>query len=135
MLVNLATIKNHLNIDAEYTSDDNYLEILKPYIDRNLVTLIDWPYDQAQIKAYNHFYETHFCQDDIVASIELDEKYSFFDVQKLKAKDKQLEVNSSFVISNSEHAINQFIKENEANMRSQTIYSLKVYASRLAYKE
>ncbi len=89
----------------------------------------------STIKFYDHFYETHFCQDNIVASIELDEKYSFFDVQKLKAKDKQLEVNSSFVISNSEHAINEFIKENEANMRSQTIYSLKVYASRLAYKE
>lgn len=29
MLVNLATIKNHLNIDSDYTSDDNYLEYLE----------------------------------------------------------------------------------------------------------
>lgn len=29
MLVNLATIKNHLNIDSDYTSDDTYLEYLE----------------------------------------------------------------------------------------------------------
>jgi len=29
MLVNLATIKNHLNIDSGYTSDDTYLEYLE----------------------------------------------------------------------------------------------------------
>lgn len=29
MLINLATIKNHLNIDSSYTSDDEYLEYLE----------------------------------------------------------------------------------------------------------
>jgi len=54
-------------------SDDNYLEILKPYIDRNLVTLIDWPYDQAQIKAYNHFYETYRYETQWVSFLDIDE--------------------------------------------------------------
>lgn len=29
MIIDLATIKQHLNIDAEYTEDDNYLEFLE----------------------------------------------------------------------------------------------------------
>mgnify|MGYP002617198365 CR=1 FL=1 len=33
-------------------SDDNYREVLEPYIKRNIVTLVDWPKNQAQIEAY-----------------------------------------------------------------------------------
>ena len=38
-------------------SDDNYLDILKPYITNNIVTLIDFPYEQAQMKAYKDCFE------------------------------------------------------------------------------
>lgn len=33
-------------------SDDDYKKVLKPYIDSGKVTLIDFPYEHAQIKAY-----------------------------------------------------------------------------------
>ena len=41
-------------------SDDNYYEILEPYIATGIITLVDWPYfcsgnwDDVQIKAYNN---------------------------------------------------------------------------------
>lgn len=46
-------------------SDDNYLDVLKPYIDKEIVTLIEWPYKYAQVAAYNDCYtkcrkETHW---------------------------------------------------------------------------
>ncbi len=34
-------------------SDDNYIQILQPYIDSGLVTLIDWPGTQQQMPAYH----------------------------------------------------------------------------------
>lgn len=54
-------------------SDDNYLEILQPYIDRELVTLIDWPYEQAQIKAYHNFYEIYRHETQWVSFLDIDE--------------------------------------------------------------
>ena len=34
-------------------SDDDYLSVLQPYINRKLVTLIQWPKDQAQLECYD----------------------------------------------------------------------------------
>ena len=39
-------------------SEDDYRTVLNPYIERGLVTLIEWPYNQGQIKAYKHFYDS-----------------------------------------------------------------------------
>lgn len=37
-------------------SDDNYLEVLQPYIDNGTVTLTEWPYEYTQVEAYNDCY-------------------------------------------------------------------------------
>ena len=54
-------------------SEDNYKEILQSYIDRGLVTLVDWPYDQAQIAAYRNFYETYRHETQWVSFLDIDE--------------------------------------------------------------
>lgn len=33
-------------------SDDNFREVLKPYLESNDVTLVEWPYQYAQVQAY-----------------------------------------------------------------------------------
>ena len=38
-------------------SDDNYLEVLQPFINQGYVTLIDWPMPQGQIPAYEDWYQ------------------------------------------------------------------------------
>ncbi len=48
---------NHLvGVDHFYlynnNSDDSYLEIIKPYVENGLVTLIQWPYNQQQMQCY-----------------------------------------------------------------------------------
>ena len=54
-------------------SEDSFLEVLQPYIDRGLVTLVNWPYDQAQIKAYKNFYETYRHETQWVSFLDIDE--------------------------------------------------------------
>ena len=54
-------------------SEDNFKDVLKPYIDRELVTLIDWPYDQAQIMAYKHFYDAYRNETQWVTFLDIDE--------------------------------------------------------------
>lgn len=54
-------------------SEDNYKEVLLQYIDKGLVTLIDWPYDQAQIAAYQNFYETYRHETQWVSFLDIDE--------------------------------------------------------------
>lgn len=88
-------------------------------------------YHESTIKFYDTFYETHFFQDGIVGSVELKEGILFEDVKNLLAKDKQLEVESLFVIDNNKKAIAKFIAENKDQMRSQTIFALNSYAARL----
>jgi hypothetical protein len=54
-------------------SEDSYMEVLRPYIERELVTLIDWPYDQAQIAAYQNFYESYRHETQWVSFLDIDE--------------------------------------------------------------
>lgn len=54
-------------------SDDNYQEVLNTYVEKGLVTLIDWPYDQAQMKAYKNFYETYRHETQWVSFLDIDE--------------------------------------------------------------
>lgn len=54
-------------------SDDNYKEIIQPFIDKGVVTLIDWPYPHAQIEAYKHFYETYRNETQWISFLDLDE--------------------------------------------------------------
>ena len=83
------------------------------------------------VKLYDMFFETHFLQDGIVASVELKEDITFDIIMGLDAKDKQLEVEELFLLDNKKNAIENYIKANEQQMRSQTIYALRCHAARL----
>lgn len=54
-------------------STDNFQEVLQPYIDNGLVTLVDFPYDYAQFKAYQNFYETYRHETQWVSFLDIDE--------------------------------------------------------------
>lgn len=54
-------------------STDNYLEILQPYIDEGLVTLVDFPGEKMQLKAYCHFYEQFASVTQWVSFLDIDE--------------------------------------------------------------
>ena len=54
-------------------SEDNYLEILKPYIDDDIITLIDWPYKQAQMAAYQDCVDRFKNETKWIGFIDLDE--------------------------------------------------------------
>ena len=54
-------------------SSDNFREVMQPYVDNNLVTLVDFPYNHAQFKAYQNFYETYRQETQWVAFLDIDE--------------------------------------------------------------
>lgn len=54
-------------------SDDNFKEILEPYIKSNEVTLIDWPYKFAQIMAYEDAFKKFKNETQWIGFIDADE--------------------------------------------------------------
>ncbi len=61
-------------------SDDHYLEILKPYVEKGIVELIDWPnqmdepnWTHAQKRAYNHCVQKDIGKTKWLALIDVDE--------------------------------------------------------------
>lgn len=54
-------------------SSDGYYEILKPYIDEEIVTLIDWPGQKMQMPAYENCIEHYSKETDWMGFIDLDE--------------------------------------------------------------
>ena len=54
-------------------SEDNYLEILKPYIDNGFVTLIDWTKNHAQIEGYKDCFDKFRNETQWLAFIDIDE--------------------------------------------------------------
>ena len=80
---------------------------------------------------YDTFYETHFHQDNIVASIEISDELTFSNIYSLLAKDKYMEVADILTIPKDKKIITDFIKNNKDNMRAQTIFSLESFAARM----
>ena len=72
-------IEYHLIVGVEHfylynnNSDDNYLEILKPYIDSGVVTLTDWEFTPGQMKAFADCADKHKNDTEWIAYIDLDE--------------------------------------------------------------
>lgn len=72
-------LEYHMMIGVEHfymynnCSDDDYLTILKPYIDDNIVTLIDWPYPHSQTKAYIDCIDRFKNETSWIGFIDLDE--------------------------------------------------------------
>ncbi len=54
-------------------SCDNYNEILKPYVERNVVTLIEFPGERMQMKAYLDFYANFAGETQWVSFLDIDE--------------------------------------------------------------
>lgn len=54
-------------------SEDNYKEVLKPYIQEGTVEVIQWPYPQQQMEAYTDFIGNHASETKWVGFIDIDE--------------------------------------------------------------
>lgn len=54
-------------------SEDFYQEVLQPYIDEGVVTFIEWPYQQAQMQAYQNCIERFRRDVQWLGFIDLDE--------------------------------------------------------------
>lgn len=54
-------------------SDDNYKEVLFPYVKNGDVTLIDWPYYKGQMKAYRDCIKTYKDDCQWIGFIDIDE--------------------------------------------------------------
>ncbi|HKO77024.1 MAG TPA: glycosyltransferase family 92 protein [Flavobacterium sp.] len=72
-------IQFHLVIGIDHfylynnNSDDNYAEILKPYIEKGIVDLIDWPFSHSQMDAYKDCYDKHRNDTNWLTFIDVDE--------------------------------------------------------------
>lgn len=54
-------------------SDDNFREVLQPFIDKGIVDLIDWPYNHSQMEAYKNCYEKNRKTTNWLTFIDVDE--------------------------------------------------------------
>lgn len=54
-------------------STDNYQEILCPYIEKGIVTLVEWPEVPGQITAFRHWYEHYRNETNWISFLDLDE--------------------------------------------------------------
>ena len=89
-------IEYHLQIGVEHfylynnNSTDNFNEILKPYIENSIVTLVDWPMTRAQqMPAYKDCYDQFKDETRWIAYIDLDEYITPFyetDIKKWISK-------------------------------------------------
>ncbi|MXO05998.1 glycosyltransferase family 92 protein [Flavobacterium sp. HBTb2-11-1] len=72
-------INYHLVVGVDHfyfynnNSDDNYLKVLSPFIDKGIVELIDWPFNHSQMKAYEDCYNKHRSDTNWLAFIDVDE--------------------------------------------------------------
>lgn len=69
----------HLTVGVDHfylynnNSDDNFMEVIKPYIDKGIITFIDWPYDHSQFKAYKHCYDNYRNETNWLSFLDADE--------------------------------------------------------------
>jgi hypothetical protein len=54
-------------------SDDEYREVLSPYIKQGIVTLIDWPIEHGQKSAYRDCYQKYADETNWIGYIDIDE--------------------------------------------------------------
>lgn len=84
-------IEYHLLIGVDHFylynnfSDDDYKNILEPYIKRGLVTLIQWPYKFAQVAAYEDCYKRVKNETHWLGFIDADEFINLLKYNNLKS--------------------------------------------------
>lgn len=54
-------------------SEDDYQSVLKPYINEGVVTLVQWPHNQAQMQAYKNGVEQFSKETEWLSFIDIDE--------------------------------------------------------------
>lgn len=54
-------------------SEDDYESVLRPYIDNGLVTLVQWPHNQAQMQCYHDIMEKYASETKWLGFIDIDE--------------------------------------------------------------
>lgn len=54
-------------------SEDNYLSVLQPYLDKGWVTLVQWPYNQKQMESYQDCIAKYASETKWLGFIDLDE--------------------------------------------------------------
>ena len=79
-------------------SSDNYKEILKPYIDKGIVTLTDWPKPQSQMEAYKDCVDNYAKETKWFGFIDLDEFVVPNDYEDIYSFLKKFEDNRPVVI-------------------------------------
>lgn len=63
---------NHLYL-YNNNSTDCFMDVLSPYIEKGVVTLIEWPEIPGQISSYKHWYTNYRNQSQWVTFLDLDE--------------------------------------------------------------
>jgi hypothetical protein len=72
-------IEYHMLIGFEHfylynnNSEDNYQEVLKDYVDKGIVTLVEWPVVPGQQAMYEHWYKEYRRESSWVSFLDLDE--------------------------------------------------------------
>lgn len=56
-----------------HRSKDNYWEVLKPYVEQGIVTMINFPHDPPQFKAYDNCIEAFGRENAWIAFLDIDE--------------------------------------------------------------
>ena len=68
---------NMIGVDHFYlynnNSTDNYKEVLQPFVDKGIVTIIDWPQIPGQFTAYKHWYDNYRRDCNWCSFLDLDE--------------------------------------------------------------
>lgn len=80
-------------------SNDNYLEVLDKYIKEGLVTLVEWPIMQGQMKAYSDCVEKFSSETNWISFIDLDEFIVPNSVNNIRDALKPFERNRPSVIA------------------------------------
>ena len=69
----------HLTIGVDHfylynnNSTDNYLVVLKPYVEKGLVTLTEWPRPNSQFQCYKHCFDTFRRETNWISFLDADE--------------------------------------------------------------
>ena len=69
----------HLTVGVDHfylynnNSDDNFREVLESYLREGTVTLIEWPEQNSQFKAYKHCFETYRNETNWISFLDSDE--------------------------------------------------------------
>lgn len=93
----------HLTVGVDHfylynnNSDDNYRDILAPYVDEGKVTLIEWPEQNSQFKCYKHCFDNYRNESNWI---------SFLDADEFICPKKETDINDWIKQFDKYHAIN-----------------------------